>query len=198
MEVHYFTSLTDHTLYNSSSGKSVQHSTSIDEYINNYYTIQNCFFCNNHASSLKHTGIYIHSNDVFHGFGRGGGLAIYLDGDMKQSRVKIMMCIFHSNSAYLGGGLFVMFRGDLSNNSVTVEDSEFITNHAKAFTPLSDDNNNIKRTKIQKLLQKKGGGGGGAGGIIIKREMCPGSVIETSLSSLKIIVPLLALGMYCM
>ena len=149
---------------NSSSGKSVQRSTSIDEYMNNNYTIQNYSFCNNHASSLKHTGIYIHSNDVFHGFGRGGGLAIYLDGDMKWSTVKIMKCIFHSNSAYLGGGLFIMFRGDLSNNSVTVEDSEFITNHAKAFTPLSDDNNNIKRTKIQKLLQKKGGGGGGAGG----------------------------------
>ena len=149
---------------NSSSGNSVEHSTSTDEYINNRYTIQNCTFSNNHASLLERIYVYIHSNGAFQGFGRGGGLAIYLDGKMKQCSVTIMNCIFQSNSAYLGGGLFVMFRGDLSYNSVTVEDSEFITNHAMAFTPLSDESNNIERTEIQKLLQKKGGGGGGAGG----------------------------------
>ena len=149
---------------NSSSGKPVEHSTSMDGCINNCYTIQNCTFSNNHASSSKRNNIYIHSNDTFQGFGRGGGLAIYLDGNMKHCNVTIIQSIFRSNSAYLGGGLFVMFRGDSSYNSVTIEGSKFITNHAIAFTPLSADNDDIERSEIQELLQKKGGGGGGAGG----------------------------------
>ena len=146
-----------------SSGKSGEYSKSIDEYKNNRYTIQNCAFINNNASSLE--CIYIRSDGAFQGFGRGGGLAVYLDGKMKQCSVQVTItrCRFKNNSAYLGGGLFVMFRGNSSYNSITVENSIFIANHAIAFIPQKDDNN-IERNEVQKLFQRKGGGGGGAGG----------------------------------
>ncbi len=152
-------------LIKSPSGKSGGHSTSIGEYINNCYTIQNCTFSNNHAHASSLQPIYIHSDDAFQGFGRGGGLAVYLDGKMTHSSVTIIKSIFRNNSAYLGGGLFVMFRGYSSHNSVTVKDSDFIKNHAIAFMPQKDVGD-IERNETQnlQLLQIKGGGGGGAGG----------------------------------
>ena len=146
---------------NSSSGKFREYSTSVDEYKNRgNYTIQNCTFTNNNATSLKQ--IYIRSDSAFYGFGRGGGLAVYLDGSTNWCSLTILECIFQNNSAYLGGGIFVMFRRNTWHNSVTVKDSDFIENHAISFLPQSDDD--TERSEIQKLLQRKGGGGGGAGG----------------------------------
>ena len=150
-------------LTNSPSGKFGEYSTSLDDCKSNCYTIQNCNFSNNCASSLER--IYIHSDDVLRQYGRGGGLAVYLDGNMTQSSVKITKSCFQNNSATLGGGLFVMFRGDSSFNSITVEDSDFIANNATASGP-QKGHSNIERNETQRLIETKGpgGGGGGAGG----------------------------------
>ena len=165
-------------LTTSSSGKFGDYSTSVDEYKNNWYTIENCTFSNNHASSLKH--IYIRSDGVFQGLGRGGGLAVYLNGSMKRCSVRVKKSVFRNNSAYLGGGLFVMFRGDSSNNSITVEDSNFTTNHAIAFLPQKDDSH-TERNEIRELLQQKGGGGGGVGGGFLFNKNDHDLVVENSL-----------------
>ena len=155
---------------NFSSGKLGQYSISKDEYKNSHYTIQNCTFSNNNASSLEE--IYIRSDGTLKGFGRGGGLAVYLDGNTKWCSLTITECFFQNNSAYLGGGIFVMFRRNVSYNSVTVKDSDFITNHAISFSPHRDHNID-ERADLQKLLQRKGGGGGGAGGGFLLNKQYP-------------------------
>ena len=97
-----------------------------DRYPDSNYTIQNCFFLNNKASTFGN--VYIHPQGPFQGFGKGGGLAIYLNGNTKQCTITIVYCHFQNNSAFGGGGIFTMFRGSPSYNSITVKDSGFITN----------------------------------------------------------------------
>lgn len=42
--------------------------------------------------------------------------------------ITISYCDFHNNTAYWGGGLYIMFH---DNNTVTVEDTKIVKNHAK-------------------------------------------------------------------
>ena len=136
------------------SGKSGDYRTG-GKYQNSHYTIQNCTFINNTASSLK--SIYIHSQGPFQGFGRGGGLAVYLNGSTEWCLLTVTKCCFQNNVAFLGGGMFVMFQDNTSHNNITIEDSDFIMNHAIAFRPHSDKEKGTH-------FHKRGGGGGGAGG----------------------------------
>ena len=96
-------------------------------YENSNYTIQNCFFLNNTANTSKNS-FHLDTKEPFQGFGRGGGLALYLNGDTKQCSIIIESCHFQSNSAVVGGGMFIMFRQCPSYNTIIVKDTDFSKN----------------------------------------------------------------------
>ena len=123
-----------------------------DRYPDSNYTIQNCAFLNNKASILGN--IYIHPQGPFQGFGRGGGLAIYLNGNTKKCTITIINCRFQNNSAFVGGGIFTLFRGSPSHNSINVKDSDFTTNKV------------VRRGGGGRFHKtREGGGGAGGGGV---------------------------------
>lgn len=124
---------------------------------NSKYSIENCTFLNNTADMAK-DGIRINSQPPFQGFGRGGGLAIYLNGNTQRCSITIESCHFHNNFAVVGGGIFIMFRESPSHNAVIVKDCDFINNTGLIYS---------KRFNGQKF--RSGGGGGGCGGFLFSK-----------------------------
>ena len=118
-----------------------------DEVVSSSYTIKNCWFKNNNASllSINNTS-YAFSKGNFQGMGKGGGMAIFINGNNENCSIKVINCTFLNNLAVFGGGLFVQFRDRPSNNFVSVENCNFIENKAYAY-----------------------GGGGVSGGFIISK-----------------------------
>ena len=111
------------------------------------YTIKRCTFSNNNASLIYgNQTSYLSSSSPFQGFGRGGGLAVYVNGNTKQHFLNVLQCQFQNNSAVFGGGMFVLFRDSPSNNSVVIKDTHFIHNNCYRY----------------------GGGGAGCGFILSK------------------------------
>ena len=109
------------------------------------YKVENCAFENNYASlvSIDKTG-YKSPYVYFQGLGKGGGMAVYFNGDSTNHTVQVLNCVFHDNSAVFGGGIFFQYRDTPLHNSLTVENCNFSQNNAYVF-----------------------GGGGASGGFVI-------------------------------
>lgn len=118
-----------------------------DGFVSSSYIIKNCWFMNNNASLLSISDTsYTLSKGSFQGMGKGGGMAIFINGKNENCSIKVINCTFFNNSAVFGGGLFVQFRDRPSNNFVSVENCNFTKNKAYIY-----------------------GGGGVCGGFIISK-----------------------------
>ena len=127
--------------------------------LNSNYTIQNSLFRNN-TSIMDRENIHIDSNPPFQGFGRGGGLAIYLNGNTQQCSITIESCHFHNNFAVVGGGMFIMFRDNPSYNSITINETIFDTNTGLMCVQKFEDHDKFYRS---------GGAGGVGGGFLFSK-----------------------------
>ena len=84
------------------------------------YTILNCTFSNNRAvlNGPKYL-LYKERRRLDHqGLGRGGGLAILLNGDANSNHFMVEDCTIESNQATWGGGIYIVFQDKSANNSV--------------------------------------------------------------------------------
>lgn len=97
------------------------------------YSLRHCVFHSNSAEALhpNRTSYVLGTKSTFQGFGRGGGLAIIFKGYHGDIKMGIYYCEFHNNTAYWGGGLYIMFRDRSNNNMVTVEHTKFVKNYVK-------------------------------------------------------------------
>ena len=97
------------------------------------YSFHNCEFSNNIAEMLQpsKTSYVLGAQSNFQGFGRGGGLAIIFKGYHSGISISIHDCKFTNNTAYWGGGLYVVFRDKTNDNRVTIERTAFVQNYAK-------------------------------------------------------------------
>ena len=111
------------TIYGNSTGSVVQGTFN--------YTIQNCTFYNNNATSTVPTVSPIFILEGGHFNGRGGGVAFYV---MHTSvlLIKILQCNFTNNSApFFGGGLVIFSPEVVAKEVFTVADSYFEGNEAE-------------------------------------------------------------------
>lgn len=111
------------------------------------YTINNCQFIHNVAyrgyrglRKLSNVG-----NNSF-SFGHGGGLAVILKGNASYNFFVLQGCSFFNNIGHMGGGVYVSFHDNASNNGVLINNSVF------------EGNEVIE--KVQKVFDVDGGGGG--------------------------------------
>ena len=94
-----------------------------------YYLISRCSFKSNYASLLDTSSAsYIKSSMSFQGFGKGGGIALYINGYSISHSIIITNCTFFNNSAVFGGGIFVQFRDSPINISLIVKGNNFKNN----------------------------------------------------------------------
>ena len=105
------------------------------------YHIFSCKFLENNATTgdnfkPKHiTHHYNHSTNYF-SFGKGGGMAVYFNGNANWNNIFVYECKFTNNSAELGGGLSVSFLGSSKNNKVQITSSTFQINNCPMVPPL--------------------------------------------------------------
>ena len=94
------------------------------------FLFTNCSFKYNTARSKYYKFIY---NDILGqlqtGYGRGGGLYVYINSGLKNAHISFRDCRFISNHAFIGGGLSVNIHGQIGcitqNISVEIVDSDF-------------------------------------------------------------------------
>ena len=97
--------------------------------ISTSYVIKNCSFHNNYASLVSQSNTsYVSTTSYFQGLGKGGGMAIYINGNKSRCIIHLYSCTFQNNSAVFGGGLFLQFRDNPSNNYISVENCNFTRN----------------------------------------------------------------------
>ena len=90
---------------------------------NAIYLFSNCTFVHNKADSIDPTNastFILPLGRDHNAFGRGGGLSIFFKGNASSNRVNILGCLFESNRALWGGGLFVEFHDTAGDNLVSV------------------------------------------------------------------------------
>ncbi len=98
---------------------------------NQILKIHGSTFSDNAATSLiGRKGTYVGCNTVnsFQGFGRGGGITIFLLGDTSNVTVEIEHVNLTSNRAIWGGGMYVHFCNFASENQVLIKNVFFILN----------------------------------------------------------------------
>ena len=101
------------------------------------YLFSNCTFVHNKADSIDPTNAstFILPLGRDHiAFGRGGGLSIFFKGNASRNRVNILGCLFESNHALWGGGLFVEFHDTAGDNPVSVGDNTTFIDNKCFFT----------------------------------------------------------------
>ena len=96
------------------------------------YTFGECNFSFNNAQMyyVKYNqtyGVPFRENHV--GFGRGGGLLIFFNGNASNNTFTISDCTFSENQAQWGAGMFVAFRDTSSNNTVLINGNTFAKNN---------------------------------------------------------------------
>ena len=97
---------------------------------------------------------YFYPQDEYHlSFGRGGGLSVFLMS-ARNITLKLDDCRFVNNTAAWGGGLFLEFQGQSTNNTIEIYNTVFKHNHATDFT---EPPHEFSDSKL--LVQKTGGGG---------------------------------------
>lgn len=98
-----------------------------------HYNFSECFFSYNRANtseSAKSQNItfVIPYRAEHEAFGRGGGLSIFLKGNSTRNSFSISNCQFIDNRAKWGGGLFIEFHDEASDNLIHISDSRFYAN----------------------------------------------------------------------
>ena len=91
------------------------------------FYFKGCIFVQNLAKAYKRseTTFIIPDGHDHMALGRGGGLSLYFNGDVRGCNVTILNCKFINNTALWGGGLSVEFQNDAQNNSLCVNSSYF-------------------------------------------------------------------------
>ena len=113
-----------HNMWNVTPGEhdSYQH--------NNIYEFSNCHFMRNRAMWLNDTKDDNGMNTLKLPFNRGGGLAMYFQGNASGCHIKIQSCVFANNKASWGGGFQVEMKDKTENNSLEVRATVFRENFA--------------------------------------------------------------------
>ena len=96
------------------------------------YIITNCSFIANRAPDqfVKYAHSQLVPNGNWRGQGHGGGLDIIFTGLSNRIKVSILNCTFATNTAKWGGGMYTLFQGNASNNTVLVHNTQFDNNKA--------------------------------------------------------------------
>lgn len=97
---------------------------------NNIYEFSNCHFIRNRAMWLNDTKDDNGMNTLKLPFNRGGGLAMYFQGNASGCHIKIQSCVFANNKASWGGGFQVEMKDKTENNSLEVRATVFRENFA--------------------------------------------------------------------
>ena len=93
------------------------------------YTIQNCTFYNNSANSTVPTASTISILEGGYVNGRGGGVAFYVVQPLVVL-IKVLQCNFTNNSAYIGGGLYILSSVPFTEEDFTIAGNHFEENGA--------------------------------------------------------------------
>ena len=95
------------------------------------YIFESCLFENNTAlsSDLNSAKFLVPYRSNHFAIGRGGGLSIFMKANATRNHIRISNCYFIGNSATWGGGLFVEFHDNTSNNVVTIGNATLAMNH---------------------------------------------------------------------
>ena len=112
---------------------SVLHDTS-----NHSLHIKNCNFSTNEISFLSQESrnpefVRCNSQTDFKGYHRGGGIAIFLRGDVEGANITIKDVRIHGNKAVWGGGLYVHFCKQAHRNKVHFENVNITENSCEMF-----------------------------------------------------------------
>jgi len=101
---------------------------------NSNYVIDSCEFRNNVAVyDLNGTDPDYLPNGTSMSFSAGGGLSIWFFGQAKNNNVQITHSKFISNTANIGGGLYVGYRQNTSNSSLVIAFCSFEYNSAEMY-----------------------------------------------------------------
>ena len=95
-----------------------------------YYLFINCQFIGNNGSTSNFTSdsfIVPHANYNV-ALGRGGGLSVLYKGNVTGILVTITQCKFENNMAIWGGGMLIEFQDFAQDNTVVVQETNFINN----------------------------------------------------------------------
>ena len=94
------------------------------------YLLKNCTFENNGAfTTPQDESLFVRSTGLnFQGFGRGGGLCIFLRGRSNANKFEVVDCTFLANSANRGGGLYIAFKDEARNNTMYIYNSTVDSN----------------------------------------------------------------------
>ena len=95
-----------------------------------YYLFINCQFIGNNGSTSDFTSdsfIVPHANYNV-ALGRGGGLSVLYKGNVTGVLVTISQCKFENNMAIWGGGMLIEFQDFAQDNTVVVQETNFINN----------------------------------------------------------------------
>ena len=103
-----------------------------DQYRPSTMAINNSLFDSNSAKvhkNITENDYWLLPSGLDHSsIGRGGGLSIVFEGYSSNISVDIRSSQFNSNSALWGGGLFVEFHDNVSDNSLKLENVTFFNN----------------------------------------------------------------------
>lgn len=95
---------------------------------NNNIAITNCLFKGNRAPTPEFEMTQIPSLP----FSRGGGLALFITGNSSNNRVLIDSCRFLKNEAVWGGGMQIELNKQIQNNNITITNTKYSFNYARA------------------------------------------------------------------
>ena len=94
------------------------------------YLFINCHFIGNNGSTSNFAGdsfIVPHANYNV-ALGRGGGLSVLYKGNVTGIPIAITHCTFENNIAIWGGGMLIEFQDFAQDNTVVVQETNFINN----------------------------------------------------------------------
>ena len=100
---------------------------------NTSYTISECLFKNNNASTVKrryrdNRNELEHRNPEYSEGGEGGGLSIILTKRAAGNTINVTQSNFTSNTALWGGGMHVRFMGSVKANQIQIIEVNFCNN----------------------------------------------------------------------
>ncbi|EDO41724.1 predicted protein [Nematostella vectensis] len=97
----------------------------------NQILFENCTFEMNEAPELCFNSMIEYPSGSHHmPFGRGGGMSIFMRGLSRNNHLLVKDCLFVSNHAIWGAGLFVEFHDASQNNTVRIQGTVFKNNSA--------------------------------------------------------------------
>ena len=103
----------------------------------NNYQISSCEFQRNNATHEESSEDNIiqfqpfTANGKYETGGEGGGIKIHIKGHSLKNHIVINDCIFDSNSAWYGGGVYLLLHEDTHENSVNITGCNFTRNSAR-------------------------------------------------------------------